>query len=97
MVKENIDIFKKHSTNSVYRKFKTILDDLLITGCAIHTFRFTFASNHYILGTPDKYISKWLGHSTTAIKKDVYIQIEDREITKDKIKLLYNNFNNKSD
>lgn len=91
MVKANILTFKKNSTNSVYRRFRKILNELHIYDCAIHTLRFTFASNHYVLGTPDKYISTWLGHSTTAITKDVYIQIEDREITKDKIKLLYNN------
>lgn len=89
LIINNKTVFKKYSIEGVYRKFKEILNELNISG-AIHTLRHTFATNHFYLGTQDKHISDWLGHSTIVITKDIYTKI-DRSITKEKIHKLYNN------
>ncbi len=73
----------------VYRRFSEILKELNIEG-SIHTLRHTFATNHFYLGTPDKIIRNWLGHSTIQITKDIYTNL-DRTITKEKVIKLYNN------
>ncbi len=89
LIKKNFEVFKNNTANSVYRKFQKILKELRIDG-ALHTLRYTFVTNHFYLGTPDKIVSEWCGHSTIVITKDIYTQI-DRTISKEKIKLLYNN------
>ncbi len=89
MIKNNVHIFKKYTTEKVYRCFKSILDELQING-GIHTLRHTFTTNHYYLGTPDKLVSSWLGHSSIVITKDIYQSI-DRTMSKEKVLKLYNN------
>ena len=88
-IKENRETIESRSIEKVYRKFFDILKELNIEG-SIHTLRHTFATNQFYLGTPDKVISEWLGHSTIQITKDIYTNL-DRTITKEKLHKLYNN------
>lgn len=85
----NLETLKKFNKERVYRKFKEILKELNIDG-GLHTLRHTFATNHMYLGTPIKLISTWLGHSTTQITQDIYIE-RDRTNSKEKLVKLYNN------
>ena len=75
--------------NTVYRKFKDLLNKLNIQG-DLHKLRHTFATNYYYLGIPDKIISAWLGHSTTLVTKNVYIGIERKNYV-NRLNKLYNN------
>lgn len=57
----------------------------------IYRLRHTFATNHFILGTPVKYVQHWMGHSSVQITLDTYTDL-DRTSSRDKILKLYNNF-----
>lgn len=74
----NKEIFKKYDAETIYRQFKDFLRSIGIKGKSIVNLRHTFATNHFYLGTPDLYISKWMGHSKINITKDVYMSVEYR-------------------
>jgi len=76
-------------SDNVYRKFKKVLNKLNIDG-DIHMLRHTFATNYYYLGVPEKVISAWLGHKTTAVTKDVYIGVARKNYV-ERLNKLYNN------
>ena len=84
----NKEIFKKYDAETIYRQFKDFLSSIGIKGKSIVNLRHTFATNHFYLGTPDLYISKWMGHSKINITKDVYMSVEYR-LNAEKIKGLY--------
>ena len=77
------------TTNQIYRRFKTILDELNIKG-SLHSLRHTFATNQFYLGTPAKQVQVWLGHEKIELTQNIYTHI-DRSITKEDILKLYNN------
>ena len=81
--------FAEH--NIIQKTFKQICEELGITNSKLYRLRHTFASNHFVLGTPTKQVSEWMGHSSTTITLDIYTDI-DKNATKEKIKNLYNNF-----
>ena len=57
----------------------------------LYRLRHTFASNHFTLGTPPKYVQEWLGHYSISLTLDTYTDI-DKTSSKEKIRELYNNF-----
>lgn len=71
--------------------FKEICTKLKIEKPLLYRLRHTFATNHFVLGTPAKLVADWLGHSTTNLTLNTYTDV-DRTITKQKIKDLYKNF-----
>lgn len=81
--------FKTHK--EIQTEFKNLCVKNNIQTPLLYRLRHTFASNHFILGTPAKQVSEWMGHSSITITLDTYTDI-DKTITKEKIKKLYNNF-----
>lgn len=89
LIMNNLDIIHSYDTETVYREFLDIMKELNIKKSIVNL-RHTFATNHLYLGTPDYVISKEMGHSTSQITKDNYMDI-DFNLTKEKIIKLYNN------
>ena len=95
LTQETINLFinnkdkLKLKSDYIYRQFKIILDKLNIRS-GLHLLRHTFATNHFYLGTPLKFISSWLGHETIELTQNIYTHI-DRTIKKENIVKLYNN------
>ena len=85
----NLDILKKYDDEMCYREFSAIMKELGIKKSIVNL-RHTFATNHLYLGTPEFVISKEMGHSTSQITKDNYMNI-DFHLNKEKIFKLYNN------
>lgn len=88
----NLETFHNNSMKSIYSKFKSFLKSLNIQG-SIVTCRHTFATNCFYLEKPELVIAKEMGHSTSQITKDNYINIE-YDLSKEKILKLYNNLYN---
>lgn len=89
LIKNNIDIIRSYDNESCYRELLEIMKELGIKKSIVNL-RHTFATNHLYLGTPEFVISKEMGHSTSQITKDNYMDI-DYHLSKDKINKLYNN------
>ena len=89
LIMNNLDIIHSYDAETAYREFLEIMKELDIKKSIVNL-RHTFATNHLYLGTPDYVISKEMGHSTSQITKDNYMDI-DFNLTKDKIIKLYNN------
>lgn len=87
-IRRHSEELKGVSTESVYRKFSTLLKEIGITGKSIHNLRHTFSSNHYILRTPIKQVSEWLGHETVELTNNIYTHI-DRAMTAEKVRQIY--------
>ena len=75
----------------VQKQFKNLCEQINIQKPLLYRLRHTFASNHFKLGTPAKQVAEWMGHSSISLTLDTYTDI-DKTITKDKIKMLYNNY-----
>lgn len=75
----------------VSKKFNELCNKVEITKPLLYRLRHTFATNHFTLGTPPKYVQQWLGHSTISMTLDTYTDI-DKTASKSKIEALYNNF-----
>ena len=88
-IMNNLDILHKYDSESCYREFLDLMKKLGIKKSIVNL-RHTFATNHLYLGTPDFVISKEMGHSTSQITKDNYMNI-DCHLSKERIFKLYNN------
>lgn len=75
----------------VSRKFIDLCKGAGIQKPLLYRLRHTFATNHFTLGTPPKYVQQWMGHSEISMTLDTYTDI-DKTATKDKIAKLYNSF-----
>ena len=75
----------------IQQTFKNICEKLKIEKPLLYRLRHTFASNHFVLRTPAKQVSEWMGHTTISTTLDIYTDI-DKTATKEKIQNLYNNF-----
>lgn len=89
LIMNNLDIIHKYNADSCYRAFHKIMKELNITKSIVNL-RHTFATNHLYLGTPEYIIAQEMGHSTSQITKQHYMNI-DFNLNKDKILKLYNN------
>ena len=89
LIMSNLDIIHDYDSEKAYEEFSKFLKKLNISG-SIVTCRHTYATNSMYLGNPDFFISKNMGHSTSQITKDNYMDI-DYHLSKDKIIKLYNN------
>lgn len=75
----------------VSRKFIDLCNQAGIKKPLLYRLRHTFATNHFTLGTPPKYVQQWMGHADISMTLDTYTDI-DKTASKEKIKKLYNNF-----
>lgn len=89
LVMSNLDVFHKYNPDSAYREFYRITRELGIEKSIVNL-RHTFATNHLYLGTPEYIIAKEMGHSTSQVTRENYMNI-DFNLTKDKLLKLYNN------
>ena len=89
LIMDNLDKIHKYDDELAYREILGVMRELNIQKSIVNL-RHTFATNHLYLGTPDYVISKEMGHSTSQITKDNYMDI-DFNLTKEKIVKLYNN------
>ena len=87
LIMNNIDVFKKFTTDQVYQKFVAILKSINIKGSIVNL-RHTFATNCFYLGRPELTISREMGHSKTDITKEIYTDI-DYDLSKEKLLKLY--------
>ena len=94
IVRKNINTFHKYKFNTISKSFKKFLNELNIKGSIVNC-RHTFATNCFYLGKNELIIAKEMGHSTSQITKDNYINI-DYNLTKEKLLKLYNNLYNLS-
>lgn len=89
MVASNLDALKKYSVPQIYIRFAALMKALKIKGSIVNL-RHTYATNNLYLGNSDVIVSKQMGHSTSQITKDVYMNI-DHNLSKQKIIQLYGN------
>lgn len=89
LVTDNLDLFHKYTNRKIADHFKSFLTNLNISGSIVNC-RHTFATNCFYLGKNPLIISREMGHSTSQITKDNYIDI-DYNLNKEKILKLYNN------
>ena len=89
LIMNNLDIIHKYNYNLLYRSFLDIMKNLNIQKSIVNL-RHTFATNHLYLGTPEYIIAKEMGHSTSQVTKENYMNI-DYNLSKEKILKLYNN------
>ena len=89
LIMNNLDIIHNYDDETAYREVLKVMRELQINKSIVNL-RHTFATNHLYLGTPDYIISKEMGHSTSQITKDNYMDI-DFNLSKEKIVKLYNN------
>lgn len=92
LIMNNIDVFKKFTTDQVYQKFVAILKSINIKGSIVNL-RHTFATNCFYLGRPELTISREMGHSKTDITKEIYTDI-DYDLSKEKLLKLYKDLYN---
>ena len=92
------DYIKKYFENNetkkekfISKQFSQLCKDNNISDSRLYRLRHTFATNHFTLGTPVKYVQSWLGHYSAQLTLDIYTDI-DKKSSKEKIKKLYNNF-----
>lgn len=89
IIMNNLDIIHSYTSESAYKEIFKFMRNLGIKKSVVNL-RHTFATNHLYLGTPDYIISKEMGHSSSQITKDNYMDI-DFNLNRDKIVKLYNN------
>lgn len=83
---------KKINSDVLSDRFREILTALNFPkGYGLHTLRHTFTTNHFYLGTPDKFVQEWLGHEDIAVTKKHYTAI-DRTLSKENILSLYDGY-----
>ena len=92
LVINNLELFHKYNNRLIADHFKTFLSKLNIKG-SIVTCRHTFATNCFYLGKDPLIISREMGHTTSSITKENYIDI-DYDLSKEKILKLYKNLYN---
>ena len=92
IIRDNAEVFHKYNSRRIFDAFDLFLKELNIRG-SIVTCRHTFATNCFYLGKDSLIISREMGHSTSHITKDNYIDI-DYNLDKEKILKLYNNLYN---
>lgn len=85
----NKDKLKEFQHTTISRKFTKFLNGLDIQG-SIVTCRHTSATNRFVLGQKEFEIARELGHSTSGVTKDFYIDI-DYSLSKQKLRELYGN------
>lgn len=82
----------EYSIEHIGKEFRKILKTLNFeSGYGIHTLRHTFTTNHFYLGTQEKFLQEWLGHEKLETTKKHYMAI-DRSLSKEKILELYNGY-----
>lgn len=89
MIMNNLNIIHEYNSEKCYREFLDIMKELNIEKSIVNL-RHTFATNHLYLGTPEFVIAKEMGHSSSLITKNHYMDI-DYNLSKEKILKLYNN------
>jgi len=94
LVLNNLDTFHKHNERTLSDSFSNFLKSINIKGSLVNC-RHTFATNCFYLGKDSLIISREMGHTTSQITKDNYIDI-DYNLSKEKILKLYNNLYNLS-
>lgn len=82
---------KMKTRREIYHTFKKICEDMQLKDITLYVLRHTFATNHFVLGTPPKLVQSWLGHGTIQLTMDTYTDIDETS-SKDKIIKLYNNY-----
>lgn len=82
---------KMKTRGEIYNTFKSICEDMGLKDITLYVLRHTFATNHFVLGTPTKLVQSWLGHGTIQLTMDTYTDIDETS-SKEKIIKLYNNF-----
>lgn len=92
LVLNNIKIFHEYTNRLIADHFKKFLKDINIQGSIVNC-RHTFATNCFYLGKDPLIISREMGHTTSAITKENYIDI-DYNLSKEKVLKLYNNLYN---
>ncbi len=92
LVKEKAEVFHKYTSRRLFDSFDEFLKSQNIKGSVL-TCRHTFATNCFYLGKDSLIISREMGHTTSSITKDNYIDI-DYNLSKEKILKLYNNLYN---
>ncbi len=92
MILDNIQIFHKYNSRSIYDKFNSFLKSIGLNGSIVNC-RHTFATNCFYLGKDNLIISREMGHSTCQITYENYIDI-DYDLSKEKLLKLYNNLYN---
>lgn len=90
----NLNIFHKYNERSLSDAFSSFLKKNNIEGSLVNC-RHTFATNSFYLGKDSLIISREMGHTTSQITKDNYIDV-DYNLSKEKILKLYNNLYNLS-
>lgn len=89
IIMNNLDTFKKYNSRLALDHFSLFLKQLNIKG-SILTCRHTFATNCYYLGKDKLLISREMGHTTSQITDQNYIEI-DYNLSKEKLLNLYGN------
>jgi len=89
LIMSNLNIIHEYNSEKAYDEFSKFLKRLNLSG-SIVTCRHTYATNSMYIGNPDFFISKNMGHSSSQITKDNYMDI-DYHLSKEKIIKLYNN------
>ena len=92
LVLNNLPIFHKYTNRLIADHFKNFLVELGIKGSLVNC-RHTFATNCFYLEKDALIISREMGHSTSSITKDNYIDI-DYNLSREKIIKLYNDLYN---
>lgn len=87
MVLNNLNVFHKYTNRLIADHFKDFLKKINIKGSLVNC-RHTFATNCFYLGKDTLIISREMGHTTSQITKDNYIDI-DYNLSKEKILKLY--------
>lgn len=82
---------KMKTRQEIHKIFKQICEELGFKDATLYKLRHTFATNHFVLGTPTKYVQTWLGHGSIQMTMDIYTDIDETS-SKEKIIKLYNNF-----
>lgn len=89
LIMNNLDIIHKYNPDSCYREFHKIMKEMNIEKSIVNL-RHSFATNHLYLGTPEYIIAQEMGHSTSQITRQNYMNI-DFNLNREKILKLYNN------
>ncbi len=92
IINDNKDTFHKYNARLALDHFTEFLKELKIKGSLV-TCRHTFATNCYYLGKDKLIISREMGHTTSQITDENYIEV-DYNLSKEKILKLYNNLYN---
>lgn len=92
IVFKNKEVFHKYNARLIFDHFDSFLKELKIKG-SIVTCRHTFATNCFYLEKDSLIIAREMGHISSDVTKENYINI-DYNLSKEKILKLYNNLYN---